>query len=222
MFLLAGHWLFLLILRALPHVPGHDGVRLFLPAFGVLALLGGLGARSASRIGRADGPRWRIAAALLEGAASIAVMMPVPLSYFSPIVGGLPGATKLGHGADVLLGRTQPRGPALAGREHLARADDQSIESFRIRGCTCAGRASCRGDSHPLTRAYRNGSCFRTVPGRSRSGACSGGKWSPRVHRHEARRTFDLDFSVRRFGAVDWPARKSKRGKPQAGAARFA
>ena len=36
------HWAFLMLLRALPHTPGHDGVRLFLPAFGVLALLGGL------------------------------------------------------------------------------------------------------------------------------------------------------------------------------------
>ena len=93
--LLAGHWLFLMILRALPHTPGHDGVRLFLPAFGVLALLGGLGARSvldrSARWGKAA-----IATALTEGVISIAVMMPVPLSYFSPVVGGLPGATKLG------------------------------------------------------------------------------------------------------------------------------
>ena len=37
-----------------------------------------------------------IVAALIEGIASVAVMMPVPLSYFSPIVGGLPGATALG------------------------------------------------------------------------------------------------------------------------------
>ena len=43
--LIAGHWAFLMLLRALPHTPGHDGVRLFLPAFGVLALLAGLGAR---------------------------------------------------------------------------------------------------------------------------------------------------------------------------------
>jgi 4-amino-4-deoxy-L-arabinose transferase-like glycosyltransferase len=93
--LFAGHWLFLILLRALPHTPGHDGVRLFLPAFGVFALLGGLGARSVVDASR----RWAkvaIAAALVEGAASIAVMMPVPLSYFSPIVGGLPGATMLG------------------------------------------------------------------------------------------------------------------------------
>ena len=87
--LLAGHWAFLMILRSLPHVPGHDGVRLFLPAFGVLALLGGLGAWRLLE----KSSRWAkvaITAALLEGAASIAVMMPVPLSYFSPLVGGLP------------------------------------------------------------------------------------------------------------------------------------
>src|SRR5262249_43111820 len=78
-----------------PHTPGHDGVRLFLPAFGMLALLGSLGAvYLMAHIGR--WARLVIAAALLEGAASIAVMMPVPLSYFSPIVGGLPGATALG------------------------------------------------------------------------------------------------------------------------------
>jgi 4-amino-4-deoxy-L-arabinose transferase-like glycosyltransferase len=93
--LIAGHWIFLILLRALPHTPGHDGVRLFLPAFGMLALLGGLGARSLI-------DRWSqwaqpiIAANLLEGIVSVVVMMPVPLSYFSPLVGGLPGATALG------------------------------------------------------------------------------------------------------------------------------
>lgn len=93
--LVLAHWAFLIFLRALPHTPGHDGVRLFLPAFGVLAILAGLGA--ASVVGR-----WRrwgrvvVVAALVEGAGSLAVMMPVPLSYFSPIVGGLPGAARLG------------------------------------------------------------------------------------------------------------------------------
>ncbi len=93
--LIAGHWAFLMVLRALPHTPGHDGVRLFLPAFGVLALLAGLGARSLLD----HWGRWAkaaIAAALVEGLISIAVMMPVPLSYFSPLVGGLPGATAVG------------------------------------------------------------------------------------------------------------------------------
>jgi hypothetical protein len=93
--LLAGHWLFLTILRAMPHTPGHDGVRLFLPAFGMLALLGGLGARKLLEWS-GGWPKMAIAAALMEGVVSLAVMMPVPLSYFSPIVAGLPGATKLG------------------------------------------------------------------------------------------------------------------------------
>jgi 4-amino-4-deoxy-L-arabinose transferase-like glycosyltransferase len=93
--LIAGHWALLMLLRAMPHVPGHDGVRLFLPAFGLLALLGGVGGRWL--LDRS--PRWgtaAIVAALAEGVVSLAVMMPVPLSYFSPTVGGLPGATALG------------------------------------------------------------------------------------------------------------------------------
>jgi hypothetical protein len=90
-----GHWGFLLILRALPHTPGHDGVRQFLPAFGVLALVAGLGAAwVCDRFTRAAKPL--ILAALVEGALSVALLMPVPLSYYSPLVGGLPGATRLG------------------------------------------------------------------------------------------------------------------------------
>jgi hypothetical protein len=93
--LAAGHWAFLLALRALPHTPGHDGVRQFLPAFGLLALLAGLGAASAvGRLGRWG--RVASAAAVAEGALGVALMMPVPLSYYSPVVGGLPGASTLG------------------------------------------------------------------------------------------------------------------------------
>jgi len=93
--LAVGHWASLLLLRALPHTPGHDGVRQFLPAFGVLALVAGLGAAS---IGERLGcwGKAAIAAALAEGAVGLALMMPVPLSYFSPIIGGLPGAAALG------------------------------------------------------------------------------------------------------------------------------
>lgn len=93
--LAALHWTFLLALRALPHMPGHDGVRQFLPAFGCLALAAGPGAAWAVERFGAWG-RGLVAAALVEGVASVALMMPVPLSYFSPIVGGLPGAARLG------------------------------------------------------------------------------------------------------------------------------
>jgi hypothetical protein len=44
----------------------------------------------------ASSPCCACTAAVAEGVVSLAVMMPVPLSYFSPIVGGLPGATALG------------------------------------------------------------------------------------------------------------------------------
>jgi hypothetical protein len=93
--LIVGHWAFLMVLRALPQAPGHDGVRQFLPAFGVLALLAGIGARNLL-------DRWSswtkvaVGGALAEGVLSLAVMMPVPLSYYSPLVGGLPGAAALG------------------------------------------------------------------------------------------------------------------------------
>jgi hypothetical protein len=93
--LLVGHWALLLGLRALPHTPGHDGERLFLVAFGCLALLAGRGACAVvARLGRL-GAGFVLAAAA-EGAISIVLLMPVPLSYFSPLVGGLPGAVWLG------------------------------------------------------------------------------------------------------------------------------
>lgn len=89
------NWAFLLALRALPHTPGHDGVRQFLPAFGVLAVVAGLGAAWIVEHGGRWGRRL-LGVALAEGVVSLAVMMPVPLSYFSPVVGGLPGAVRLG------------------------------------------------------------------------------------------------------------------------------
>ncbi len=85
----------LLVLRALPHTPGHDGTRQIAVSFGGLAMLAGLGAQCLinrwPRAGRAV-----IGLSIAEGIASVALMMPVPLSYYSPIVGGLPGATRLG------------------------------------------------------------------------------------------------------------------------------
>jgi len=89
------HWGMLLALRGMPHTPGHDGVRLFLPAFGVLAIVAGLGAAwVVGRLGRVG--QGLVIAAIAEGIVSLGLMMPVPLSYFSPVVGGLPGASALG------------------------------------------------------------------------------------------------------------------------------
>jgi hypothetical protein len=93
--LILGNWLLIMVLRALPRTPGHDGVRLFLPAFGVLALLAGIGAR---QLLDWLGPWAKAAtvAAVAEGVVSVLVLLPVPLSYFSPVVGGLRGAVRLG------------------------------------------------------------------------------------------------------------------------------
>ncbi len=89
------NWAFLLALRALPNTPGHDGIRQFLPAFGCLALMAGEGAAlAASRWGRWG--RALVVAAIGEAVVSLVLIWPVPLSYFSPIVGGLPGAVRLG------------------------------------------------------------------------------------------------------------------------------
>ena len=93
--LAVGNWSFFLLLRALPHTPGHDGVRQFLPAFGMLAVVAGLGAATAvESLGR-WGKAWA-ATAILEGVVGLVLIFPVPLSYYSPLVGGLPGATRLG------------------------------------------------------------------------------------------------------------------------------
>ena len=78
-----------------PHTPGHDGVRQFLPAFGMLAVMAGLGAATAVERFSRWGIRLSIAC-LAEGIISVALMMPVPLSYFSPLAADLPCASALG------------------------------------------------------------------------------------------------------------------------------
>jgi 4-amino-4-deoxy-L-arabinose transferase-like glycosyltransferase len=106
--LFLAHWAFLMMLRALPHTPGHDGIRQFLPSFGILALLAGLGADSLRpRLGKWGRPL--ILLAIVEGGFSLALMMPVPLSYYSPIVGGLPGATRMGMEPTYYWDALQPR-----------------------------------------------------------------------------------------------------------------
>ena len=118
-----------MVLRALPHTPGHDGVRQFLPAFGILALLAGLGAESVQRRLGVWG-KSLIVLAIVEGALSVGLMMPVPLSYYSPLVGGLPGATRMGMEAtyywDALV-------PEIIDWLHSHTAPDQKVMFARIR-----------------------------------------------------------------------------------------
>lgn len=90
-------WATLMLVRALPNAPGHDGVRLFLPSIASLAVLAGW----------AVGPGWgwlrRIYAgcllctlALVECLIGIVQTYPYTDSYFSTAVGGLPGAERRG------------------------------------------------------------------------------------------------------------------------------
>ncbi len=102
--LLLASWAFFLALRALPGAPGHDADRQFLAGFGFLAALAGVGfAGLASALARVAGPRAGrvLAAALLvasatPGAWSTIRYHPLQLSYYSDLVGGLEGATRLG------------------------------------------------------------------------------------------------------------------------------
>ena len=134
-----------MISRACRTQPGHDGVRLFLPAFGCSRYWRGLGPDASRPLGRL-GQGGHRRSACVEGVVSIAVMMPVPLSYFSPLVGGLPGATRAWDGTDVLLGRTQPRrASGLAENTQPGRKLTRSEGSDLV--AILGGRAICRGDS---------------------------------------------------------------------------
>jgi uncharacterized membrane protein (UPF0136 family) len=85
-----------LVLRSLPHTPGHDGTRQLAVGFGGLAALAGPGLAAVTRRWP-PGAAWALAgAAVAEGAVSLWLFMPVPLAYYSPLVGGLPGAVALG------------------------------------------------------------------------------------------------------------------------------
>ena len=99
-------WAVLLVVRALPGVPPHDGIRLFLPAFAMLAALAGVGGQTAVQAPRPR-RRWlRMAAVglptaavglLLAGSASsVAWYGPHGLSYYNLAIGGLRGATARG------------------------------------------------------------------------------------------------------------------------------
>ncbi len=103
--LLAANWLVLVIVRALPMVPPHDGVRLFLPSFAFLAALAGVGGHEVvswvtrRRPNDARARRFAVAALGLIYAGSASSLFwyaPQWLSYYNLLIGGLPGATVAG------------------------------------------------------------------------------------------------------------------------------
>jgi len=97
------HWATLMIVRALPGVPPHDGIRLFLPAFGFWCVLAGVGGQqvwdTSSRF--VDAKRMVLAraamiAALAANLVNLARYYPQTLSHYNILAGGVRGAAALG------------------------------------------------------------------------------------------------------------------------------
>jgi hypothetical protein len=93
-------WLTLMIVRALPNAPGHDGIRLVLPSIASLAILAGLGA---GWLGERRRTGWLrvivpllIVAAISECLVGIARLYPYTDSYYNCAIGGLKGAERAG------------------------------------------------------------------------------------------------------------------------------
>jgi hypothetical protein len=96
------HWCVLMIARALPGTPPHDGIRLFLPSFGFWCVLAGIGghwlweATTAASIQKQRVWRGLLAASLAAGALNVARYHPQTLSHYNMLVGGVRGAARLG------------------------------------------------------------------------------------------------------------------------------
>jgi len=103
-FALLGHWVTLMVVRALPGAPWYDGIRLFLPAFGFWCVLAGIGAqrvweadsRRLGRAGRRQAVRVALIAALAASALNLARYYPQTLSHYSVLVGGVRGVAQIG------------------------------------------------------------------------------------------------------------------------------
>ena len=162
--------------------------RLFLPAFGMLAMAAGVGAASwVERLGRVG--KALVVVAITEGAISVAVMMPVPLSYYSPIVGGLPGRRPLGMEPTYYWDSLDREALDWLEREHPARCQDPVRDGPDRMALSARSRHSSRHvymyrpGELPLVRhpeppgehaAARSRTDPRKRPGRrsSRSSAC--------------------------------------------------
>jgi hypothetical protein len=97
------NWATLMIVRALPRVPPHDGIRLFLPAFAFWCVLAGVGGQAVWETSstflnakRMILARATLVVALAGGLVNLARYFPQTLSHYNILVGGVRGAAALG------------------------------------------------------------------------------------------------------------------------------
>lgn len=97
--------LLILVLRALPQAPGHDGTRQLIIGLAFFALLGGWTLEYLrGRLTQSDAGRWIgmgllsmvLLLACIESFGAVRRYHPHQLSYYSPLINGLSGAEKLG------------------------------------------------------------------------------------------------------------------------------
>ena len=97
------HWLTLMIVRAIPGSPPHDGIRLFLPAFGFWCVFAAIGGQktwdaipSVDAVWLRRALRAALVAALAATAVNLARYYPQTLSHYNLLVGGVRGAADKG------------------------------------------------------------------------------------------------------------------------------
>ena len=149
-------------------------------------------------------------------------MMPVPLSYFSPLVGGLPGATALGMEPTYYWDALSPEARRWLA-EHTEPPDEpSSSRRSPTRGSICARRRTAQPSgpdrSRPteMVRAPKPaGGLFGRRPGARRA-------WPAGLHSHQAGRPLDLDLSLQRGRARERPVPTDETGTFRSGAQRHA
>ena len=148
------HWGTLMVVRALPGAPPHDGIRLFLPAFGFWCVFAGIGAQQvwdmAARLRHAV---WRgtliraaLVASLVAGAINLARVLSPDALALQPACWGSSRRRPSRHGAGLLVGRARQRRLELDQRAHQSSLAGRIFND--IKRLAAAGLAALAGPGH--------------------------------------------------------------------------
>ncbi len=89
--------LVLLVVRAVPGTPPHDGVRLFVPAFPFLAIIAGIGMSQLWQLSSKKlVARLVVVLMLVTGTGNLVFYAPQWLSFYNAVIGGVDGASRKG------------------------------------------------------------------------------------------------------------------------------